>query len=352
MLKPRACIQSVTPYRSPILGRAGLNLDLNENVSGCSPHVLARLRELTGTEVSRYPGREDGECLVAKHLKIQPAQALLTNGVDDALALLFSAYLGAGDELLFADPTFTMYPMLGQACGAKVVRLKSREDLALPVNEFLRHISPRTRVIAIANPNNPTGLIARQADLLRIVESAPEAAVLIDEAYFEFCGETMVGEMTRHPNLFVARTFSKAYGLAGLRMGVLAGAEEQIDFIRRFCPPFNVNAAALLCLEAALADQPFVADYVAQMKRGCRQMEDLCRELGLRCWPSSANFVLIRVGTNVSAFTDAMERRGIMVRDLSENPGCEGCVRITSATSGQMERVLQAMRDSMKELKK
>lgn len=362
MLKPRNCIASVSRYHSPIVSRAGLCLDLNENAIGCSPRVLARLRALTAEEVSRYPEREAGERLVANFLGIPPEQLLLANGMDDALALLFTAYLGAGDELLFADPTFVMYPMLGKACGAELVRLRPGEDLTLPVEKFLKRISPRTRVIAIANPNNPTGLVAPRADLLKILEAAPDAAVLIDEAYFEFGGETLIEELARHPNLFVARTFSKAYGLAGLRLGVLTGAADQIEYIRRFSPPFNVNAAVLACVEEALADQSFVRESVAQAKQGCRQIEQLCGELGLRCWPSATNFVLVRVSGRVgdlpeqdaneraAAFAEAMQRRGVVVRDTSGNPGCEGCVRITAGTSEQMDQVLQALRESIAEV--
>jgi histidinol-phosphate aminotransferase len=350
MLKPRDSITRMHPYHSPIVSRAGLSLDLNENMAGCSPRVLTRLRALSAEEVARYPQREDGEQLVAKHLCIRPEQVLLTNGMDDALVHLFSAYLGAGDELLFADPTFVMYPMLGEACGAQVVRVQSGADLTLPVDEILKRVSPRTRVIAIANPNNPTGLVARRAELLRIMVAAPEAAVLIDEAYFEFCGETLIEDLARYPNLFVARTFSKAYGLAGLRLGVLTGDAGQIGFIRRFSPPFNTNAAVLACLGEALADQAFVRDCVAQAQRACRQIERLCAELDLRFWPSSANFVLVRVG-DCKAFSGAMHRRGIIVRDVSANPGCEGCIRITAGTSGQMERVLTAMRESITKIR-
>jgi histidinol-phosphate aminotransferase len=350
MLKPRPCIQNVVPYCSPILSRDGLCLDLNENAAGCSPRVLARLRTLTAEEISRYPQREDGERLVANFLRVAPEQVLLTNGMDDALALLFSAYLGPGDALVFADPTFTMYSMLGQACGANILRLRSNEDLHLPVDKFLRSISPRTRLIVIANPNNPTGLAAQRADLLRIVEAAPHAAVLIDEAYYEFLGETLVGEIKRYPNLFVGRTFSKAYGLAGLRLGVLVGPPEQIGFIRRFCPPFNVNAAALACLEAALEDQEFVRDYVAHARTACRAIENLCQELGLHFWPSSANFVLVRIGERLQAFIAAMRQRGVVVRDMSSNPGCAGCVRISTATDSHLDSILHAIRESMREV--
>ena len=349
MLKPRASIAGLSPYHSPIVSRAGLSLDLNESMAGCSPRVLARLRSLSAAEVSLYPQREVGERLVANFLRVAPEQVLLTNGMDEALSLLFATYLGPSDELLFADPTFVMYPMLGQALGARVVRLQSGEDMALPVADLLAHVSPRTRMIAIANPNNPTGLAASRADMLRIAESAPDAAVLIDEAYFEFRGETLIPDLARHSNLFIARTFSKAYGLAGLRLGVLIGAAEQIGYMRRLGLPFNVNSVALACLEEALADQSFVSDHVAQVKQGRERLEQLFDELGLRFWPSQTNFVLVRVGATAKTFVESMQRRGILVRDSSSNPGCDGCVRITVGTPKQMDGVLQAIREAIAE---
>jgi histidinol-phosphate aminotransferase len=356
MLKPRESIARLSPYRSPIVSRAGLSLDLNESMAGCSPRVLARLHSLSAAEVSLYPQREVGERLVANFLGIAPEQVLLTNGMDEALSLLFTTYLGPGDELVFADPTFVMYPMLGEALGAQVVRLESGKDLALPIADFLACISPRTRVIAIANPNNPTGLAAPRADLLKIAEAAPNAAVVIDEAYFEFCGaaltcRTMIPDLARHPNLFVARTFSKAYGLAGLRLGVLTGAADQIDYLRRLSLPFNVNSVVLACLEEALSDRAFVSEHVAQVKRGRERLAQLFDELGLRFWPSQTNFVLVRVGAKTKAFVGSMQRRGILVRDSSANPGCDGCVRITVGTPQQMDGVLRAIREAIAEIR-
>ena len=260
-----------------------------------------------------------------------------------------------------ADPTFVMYPMLGEALGAQVVRLQSGIDLALPVADLLARISPRTRVIAIANPNNPTGLATPRADLLRIAESAPDAAVLIDEAYFEFCGDTigetivdktLIPDLALHPNLFVARTFSKAYGLAGLRLGALTGAAEQIGYLRRFSLPFNVNAAALACIEEALADQAFVRNHVAQVKEGRERLAQLFNELGLRFWPSQTNFVLVRVGASAQTFVESMQRRSILVRDFSASAGCDGCVRITVGTAHQMDGVLPAIREAIAETRR
>jgi histidinol-phosphate aminotransferase len=351
MLKPRESISGMAPYLSPIVSRAGLSLDLNESMAGCSLRVLARLRSLTAANISLYPEREVGERMVANFLGIAPGQVLLTNGMDEALSLLFATYLGVNDELLFADPTFVMYPMLGEALGAEVVRVGPGEDLALPTAALLDRISPRTRVIAIANPNNPTGLAAARVDLLRIAEAAPDGAVLVDEAYFEFCGETLLPDLTARPNLFVARTFSKAYGLAGLRLGVLTGAAEQIGYIRRHSAPFNVNSVVLACLEEAQADQAFVRDHVAQVKQGRERLAQLFAELGLRFWPSQTNFVLVRVGADAKAkaFVESMRRRGVLVRDSTASPGCEGCVRITVGTPEQMDGVLQAIREAVAE---
>jgi histidinol-phosphate aminotransferase len=155
--------------------------------------------------------------------------------------------------------------------------------------------------------------------------------------------------LTGHPNLFVARTFSKAYGLAGLRIGVLTGAAGQIDYLRRLSLPFNVNSVALACLEEALADRTFVSEHVAQVKRGRERLEKLLEELGLRYWPSQTNFVLVRVGAKAKTFVEAMRGRGVLVRDSSSNPGCEGCVRITVGTPKQMDGALQAIRESIAE---
>jgi histidinol-phosphate aminotransferase len=350
MLKPRESITALDPYCSPISSRQGLSLDLNENLAGCSPRVLARLQSLSMEDVARYPQREIGEGVVAEFLGVEPEQVLLTNGVDETLCLLFSTYLREGSELIFSDPTFVMYPIFGQAFGAELVRVPAGDNFAFPTAEVLKRISPRTQVIVIANPNNPTGTVTSRADLLRLTEAAPDAAVLIDEAYFDFYGETMLPELRHHPNLFIARTLSKAYGLAGLRLGALIGPPEQIGSVRRLTSPFNVNAVALACLEAALEDQDFVREYVAQVKHGREQIANLCHQLGLRCWPGYANFVLVELGKNAGIFAEAMERRGIMVRDSSMNPGCAGCVRITVPARQQLNEVLEAIRQSLEDI--
>jgi histidinol-phosphate aminotransferase len=348
MLRPRSSISKLQPYSNLMADRDGLCLDLNENTGGCSPRVAARLRSLTPADLARYPDREAGERLLAKYLGVTPEQVLLTNGVDDALVMLAVTYLGEAEQMIFAEPTFVMYPMVGQAAGARLTRIPMGEDFSYPTEQLLKCISPPTRLIAIANPNNPTGLAVPRTDLLRIVEAAPDAAVLVDEAYFDFYGETLLAEVSQHSNLLVARTFSKAYGMAGLRVGALIGPPEQLEFLRRLCPPFNVNAVAFACLEEALADQEFVANHVAQIKQEQQRFQKLCAELGLRSWPSQTNFALVRLNAGCKPFVEAMRQRGIIIRDMSASPGCEGCARITIGTSGEMDRVAEAMRAAIK----
>jgi histidinol-phosphate aminotransferase len=207
------------------------------------------------------------------------------------------------------------------------------------------------RVVAIANPNNPTGAVAAPEDLLAIAAAAPDAAILVDEAYFEFYGRTLVSAGSMPPNLFIARTFSKAYGMAGLRIGVLAGAAEQIGYVRRVASPYNVNATALACLPEALGDVEYVQSYVREALCGRERLTKALTGFGVRCWPSQANFVLAQFGEKRQGFVAAMKRRGILVRDRNSDPGCAGCVRITVGTEAQTDRLLSDLRECLKEIR-
>src|ERR1700693_4270869 len=264
MLSPREAVRTLPSYNPPLAGRTGLRLDFNENTVGCSPRVLARLRSLDSELLARYPEREPVEKEVAAFLGLDPAQVLLTNGVDEAIHLLSSTYLDPGDEALIVTPTFAMYAIFAQAEGARIVEVRAGDNFTFPEKDLLGQLSPRTRLIAVANPNNPTGAAVAGNVLIQIAQAAPQAAVLVDEAYFEFHGETVINQPRQIENLFVARTFSKAYGLAGLRIGILTGEARQMTMVRRVASPYNVNAAALAVLPEALQDAAYVASSAAQ----------------------------------------------------------------------------------------
>ena len=349
MLSPREAVRTLPTYHPPLAGREGLRLDFNENTVGCSPRVLECLRQLRPEQLAKYPEREPVEAKIAEMLKIDARELLLTNGVDEAIHLLCQTYLEPGDEAVIVVPTYSMYRIYGMATGARLISVPAGLDFHFPVDDVCRQITARTRLIAIANPNNPTGTVAPEADLLRIARSAPHAAVLVDEAYFEFYGRSMLAARAELPNLFVARTFSKAYGLAGLRIGMLVGDADQMRAVRLVCSPYNVNAAALACLPEALADQGYIQQYVSEVRESRARLEHALAALEIQFWPSHANFVLARVGA-AAAFVDQMRRRGILVRDRSSDSGCEGCVRITLGPRAHADKLLTALQETCEEL--
>ena len=349
MLSPREAVRTLPSYHPPLAGRDGLRLDFNENTVGCSPRVLECLRQLGPEQLAKYPERERVEAAVADVLGIAAPELLLTNGVDEAIHLLCETYLEAGDEVLIVVPTYSMYRIYAMAAGAQVIGIPAGKDFVFPGDDVCSRITPRTRLIAIANPNNPTGAVASAEDLLRIARAAPDAAVLVDEAYFEFYGQTMLAARDGLSNLFVARTFSKAYGLAGLRIGVLIGDGDQMRAVRRVSSPYNVNAVALACLPDALGYQAYIQQYVSEVRESRARLERALEVSEIQFWPSHANFVLARVGAAAS-FVEHMRRHGILVRDRSADHGCEGCVRITLGPRAHTDRLLTALQETVEEL--
>jgi histidinol-phosphate aminotransferase len=351
VLSARRTVREMHEYHPPLAGRQGLRLDFNENTDGCSPRVIERVHGITAEELARYPERGPVEAVVAAHLGLPPEQVLLTNGVDEAIHLLCETYLEPSDEAMVVTPTFGMYEIFAEATGAKVVRVQCGEDLRFPFEQVLERVRKATKVIAISSPNNPTGGVASREQLLAIASAAPQAAVLVDEAYYEFHGKTVMSDVVEVPNLFVARTFSKTYGLAGLRIGILAGPPGQVLMVRRVSSPYSVNAVALAAVPVALADREYVTGYVEQVIAGRERLEQELTREGMAWWPSEANFVLIKIGVLHREFVTAMRQRGILVRDRSNDLGCEGCVRITLGTTEQTDRLLATLREVFAELR-
>jgi histidinol-phosphate aminotransferase len=348
--QPSAAVRRMKDYHPPLGDRSGLRLDFNENTFACSPRVLEALGRISGGDLTRYPEREPVERAVAEHLGLKPQQLLLTNGVDEAIHVLCQTYLDADAEILLPVPTYSMYEVYASGTAARIVQIPAESGFGFPAAALLSAITPATRLIAIANPNSPTGQAARREDLQRIIEAAPHAAVLVDEAYFHFFGETVIDLIGRIPNVIVARTFSKAYGLAGLRLGALAAAEEQMQWLRRAISPYSVNSVALACLTAALEDEEYLRWYCGEVLASRTLFEDALRRLCVPYWPSRANFFLVDIGAGHRAFVQAMRTRGVLVRDRSADPGCDGCVRVTLGTREQTQQGITALEESLAEI--
>jgi len=350
VLKAREAVRTLKEYHPPLGNREGLRLDFNENTVGCSSRVLEKLRQLDGEALARYPVREPAERAVAAAFEVSPEELLLTNGTDEAIHLICETYLETGDDALVIVPTFAMYEIYAAATGARVVSIPAGRDFSFPTAGVLAALTPRTRFIAVANPNNPTGAFTLLSDLAQIAKAAPDAALLVDEAYFEFSGETMAPQWRELPNVFVSRTFSKAYGMAGLRIGVLMGNTDQMCVLRRASSPYNLNSVALACLPEALGDQDFISNYVDQTLLGRRALQSELQTWGVRFWPSRANFLLMYLGEHCSEFISAMRARGILVRDRSSDYGCKDCVRITVGIREHNQRLLASVREVFSEI--
>ncbi len=349
---PRARVRAIKEYHPPLGNRDSLRLDFNENTFACSPAVREVLAGIAAGDLTRYPERAPAEALVASHLGVPAAQVALTNGVDEAIHVLFEAFLDAGDELLLPVPTYTMYEVYASATDARVITVQAGDDLQFPHEVLRAAITPRTKIIAIANPNSPSGSFTSRDQILDLARQAPHAVVLVDEAYFHFHGESVIDLISTVPNLVVARTFSKAYGLAGLRVGVLVAPVALMNWIRRVLSPYSVNSVALACLPAALRDNTYLDWYVGEVLSARSDFETVLASTGLRYWPSAANFILVDIGPQHREFVHRMHAAGVLVRDRSSDPGCDGRVRITIGTREQMRHAANALLETMAELRK
>ena len=348
---PRARVQAMKEYHPPLGSRDAMRLDFNENTFDCSPRVREVLANIAMGDLTRYPEREPVEAQLAKHLGLAPAQVTLTNGVDEAIHVLFETFLEAGDEVLLPVPTYTMYEVYASATEARTVTVQAADDMEFPFERLFAAITPRTKIIAVANPNSPSGTFAARAQLLELARRAPQAVIFVDEAYFHFHGETVMDFVGRIPNLIVARTFSKAYGLAGLRIGLLAGPAGLMRWVRRVLSPYSVNSLALACLPAALEDKAYLDWYVGEVIAARAEFETALDAAGLRRWPSRANFVLVEIGASHAEFVRLMRAAGVLVRDRSGDPGCDGRVRITIGTREQMREAIAALNQTLATLR-
>jgi histidinol-phosphate aminotransferase len=345
-IRPREAVLKMAPYSPPTAGRAGkLRLDFNENTVGCSPQVIEFLKQrLDAGGLAMYPEYGEAKSAVAEFFGVAPDQFLFTNGTDEAIQVFINTYVDDGQEVLLLRPAYAMYRFYAQLAGATVREIDYEGPaMNFPFAALLDAISPATRAMLIANPNNPTGTGLLLPDIERILKRARKAAVFIDEAYFEFSGVTALGLIERSPNLFVSRTFSKVYGMAAMRLGCLFSHPANIAYLHKAQSPYSVNTLAVLAAQAAIRDTAFIENYVAEVLAA---RELLCiglERLKVGYVPSSANFVLIRAGKRAIEIRDYLRERDILVRDRSyEAPGC---VRITVGTREQTRRLLGALEE-------
>jgi len=330
-------------YEAPVEGRFDkIRLDFNENTAGCSPAVLRALARLSAKELAMYPEYGPTTRELARYFGVRAGELMMLNGADDALRAFFDVFVEPGSSVLLCEPTFTMYRFYAEVFGAKIQACRYDSAMNFPFGDVLRSLRTKPRVLFVANPNNPTGTLLGRAEIETLLKAATHTAVVIDEAYVEFSGVTVVGMIRKYPQLFVVRTFSKAAGLAGLRLGGVIAREDSLENLRRAMPPFPVNIAALAAARAAIRDRRTLTGYVREVKRLRAEFDAELRRLGATTFPSAGNFLLADFGSKGPRLFRRLEREGFLLRERSKEIG-PGFVRVSIGTQKEMARLQHAI---------
>lgn len=330
--------------------KGNLRLDMNESMGFCSPKVRAALRRLSSEEIAMYPEKENATARIAKYFGVSAQELVLVAGVDEGLRLLADVFVERGRTVLLVEPTFTMYHFHAEQRGARIHRVFCDDNMRFPLDKVLLALKKAPEIFFLANPNNPTGTLLDKRTIEKILDAASGTLVAVDEAYFEFSGVTVLPQIRRRKNLVVTRTFSKAAGLAGLRIGCLFAHRETASFLKRAQAPFPIGVAPLAAAEAALKDAAFTRRAAEEITRGRELLEGGLRELGVRVFPSAANFVLVDFGARGPQIIHALAQRGILIRDQSASMGRPGFARITAGEPAQMRRFLSELKRMLQRL--
>lgn len=356
-------VQKLIPYKpgKPIeelerelgLSRV-IKLASNENPLGPSKKALAAIQSAL-PQLALYP---DGsgyslKQALARKFKVETNQITLGNGSNEILELVARAFLTPELEAVFSQHAFAVYPIVTQAVGATAVVVPAL-NFGHNLEAMLQSVTGKTRVVFIANPNNPTGTLLEQADLQRFIEALPKTCLcVLDEAYFEFVKNRdqidSIGWLEKYPLLIITRTFSKAYGLAGLRIGYSFSSPEIADILNRVRQPFNNNMLALVAAEAALEDSEHLQNTLKVNAEGMKQLTEGFQNLGLSWIPSAGNFVSVDLKEPAGPIYDALLSKGVIVRPVA-NYEMPDHLRISIGTSEENQLFLQALADSLSDV--
>ncbi|MBI2547956.1 histidinol-phosphate transaminase [Candidatus Woesearchaeota archaeon] len=343
---PRSVVQTLKVYDPPLEQRQGkLCLDFNENTRGCSPQVIKALKKINMFTVSQYPEYKEFTKELASFLIIPPSNLRITNATDEAIKLIMDTYLTKDDEVIIPQPTFALFQLYATLSEAKIISVLYNNDLSFPTDAVLEKINDKTKLIVLVNPNNPTGTVISEEDILRILTKARKSMVLIDEAYYQYYGKSSMGLIEKYPNLIIIQTFSKAFGLAGLRLGYIIASAEIINNLKKASSPYSVNALALVAARAALQDLDFVDSYVSEVKVNRERLMKELTGLGLQVFASQANFLVVNAGSRCNELCEKLKQQNILVRNRTSYPLLQNCVRIGVGTKKQGDQLLGALKN-------
>jgi len=352
MIKPKKAVLEMEDYSPPTSGRENkLRLDFNENTIGCSPKVIQALRQVDANRLSVYPEYTKFRKKLASFLNINENELLLTNATDEAIQLVMNTFVEKGEEVIIPVPTFAMFKFYASLAEAKIKEVLYEENLTFPTDRIINSISSKTKIVILVNPNNPTGTAIPEKDILQIIQKAQnnDAIVLVDEAYYEFYRKSCFEFIRKYENVIITRTFSKAYGLAGLRIGYIVANSKTMEFLEKVISPYSVNSLAVIAAEAALEDYRYMDDYVRQVNENKSFVENELTRLGIKTYPSEANFLIANFGDLCESIYEKLKLKDILVRNRTKDQLLKNCLRIGIGTKEQCNKFIKALKEILRE---
>lgn len=350
---PTPASHVVNFHRDPLYANppeAIYNLDRNECLEPLPQVIIDEVRNaLTGDFISKYPSQTELRGALASFLQVEEANIILTPGSDAGIRSIMQAYIEAGDKMLMLDPTYGMYAPYAELFGGEAVKVSYNKDLSFDFDDLLNHIQPGVKVIALANPNQPINTLIEDDQIERLLERSSQvgALLVIDEAYYPFSGYTAMHLVASNPNLLVLRTFSKGFGMAGLRIGYAVGHPEVVGTMFKVRSAHDVNGAALLCAHEVLKHYGEVETHIAHILEGGSFLANAVSELGFEpILPIRTNFLLMKVAHIVDPKALACEllTHGYRIKGPFNHPSLNGMVRVTLGSQKLMSRFFHVLR--------
>ncbi|OGH96181.1 MAG: histidinol-phosphate transaminase [Candidatus Melainabacteria bacterium GWA2_34_9] len=345
MTSPRKSILNIEGYDIPLfLDEYKLKLDLNENTMGPSPKVINALQNITAEDIKYYPAYGDVVNKLASFNNIDPDMILQANGADEAINYIFDTFVEQDDKVLAVTPSFVMPKIYANILGCTYQEINYTEKFEFPIEEILKNIDEKTKLIIVTSPNNPTGEAISSENMLKVLEVAKEKYILIDETYVSYGEKSFIDLVKKHPNIFITRSMSKDFGLAGLRFGYIISNKENIIHIKKAIKPYSVNIAAVKAALAALDDIEYLNYVVSQVRESKQLLTEGLKELAVKVYPSNANFLLVDFGEKADFVYKKLLNAGIKVKNCGKTKHLENCLRITLPAVEDTKYILESLK--------
>jgi len=345
MTSPRKTVMDADGYDVPLfLYENRLKLDLNENAMGPSPKVLEAIKNITAKDIKYYPAYGEVINKLAKVNNIEPEMILPTSGADEAINYIFDVFIEPDDTVLTITPSFSMPKIYANILGCSYQEINYAKKFVFPIDEILSNINENTKLIIVTTPNNPTGEAISRENMLKILEAANGKYVLIDETYFNYAKESFIDLIEKYPNIFIMRSMSKDFGLAGLRFGYIAANKENINYIKKVIRPYSVNIVAVKAALASLDDAEYLNYVISQVKQSKKLLAEGLKPFAVKIYPSDANFLLVDFGEKVDFIYKKLLNSGIKVKNFGQTENLENCLRITLPAVEDAKYILNSIK--------